>query len=220
MARSAQVNMPAHRAEVVLAHCVSGAYRLAGGVPFTGALTIHWSRRGGRPAYAGRNPALAAPRLSSSVRHTCTLRGRLLLPSIGCTRARLRSRTVTNTRLAARVLSYSAHARRGSATIASPSPGKPRLARKGGAPARLARQCSDGRPLRWPTRAGPNMRSCPPAHARRHTPFRAPKHLTHRASVRVLLGASPDSPHYSRHRPIRGPTRSLPDGPSAAYTGV
>src|SRR5690606_33225283 len=31
-------------------------------------LTFHWSRRGGRPAYAGRNPALAAPRPSSSGR--------------------------------------------------------------------------------------------------------------------------------------------------------
>ena len=38
-----------------------------GGIRIACHLTFHWSRRGGRPAYAGRNPALAAPRLSSSV---------------------------------------------------------------------------------------------------------------------------------------------------------
>ena len=36
----------------------------------SGGLTIHWSRRGGRPPYRGHGFALAAPRLSSSVGRT------------------------------------------------------------------------------------------------------------------------------------------------------
>jgi hypothetical protein len=35
-----------------------------------GHITIHWSRRGGRPPYRGQSFALAAPRLSSGVRAT------------------------------------------------------------------------------------------------------------------------------------------------------
>jgi hypothetical protein len=43
--------------------------RMRGGrvVTAKGRLTIHWSRRGGRPPYRGQSDALAAPRLSSGV---------------------------------------------------------------------------------------------------------------------------------------------------------
>jgi hypothetical protein len=75
-------------------------------------------------------------------------------------------------------------------------------------------------PSRGASRAGPNMRYKPPAHARRHTCFGPPE------SGRLLelrcAGIRRQPVRASRSFPLarRGPSRPLPEGPSTPYTGI
>jgi hypothetical protein len=187
-----------------------------------GHLTIHWSRRGGQPPYRGQSCALAAPRLSSSVRCAPGLVLSLLTsPSWSHTRALTpgfsalgppRTSAQSRTRPTRAGALFSPLARSGRLTIFD----RIGFDRRPG----LALSVHSAGPLRGSSRAGPNRRYEPPAHARQHTSFGAPE------SGRLLelrcAGIRRQPGRASRSFPParRGPSRPLPDGPFTPYTGI
>jgi hypothetical protein len=186
-------------------------------------LTIHWSRRGGRPPYRSQSDALAAPRLSSGVRCAPELGSFTFDESLVVAHARAHARLLSARPVAhVRIVSYTVLARRGSAPPHRPvrdaharfdctaSMGGPTWPSAFMSPARcgrpraLARTCATNR---WPTRAG-----TPPSGRRN------PGGCS--SSVAPESAASPDAPHAPSRWPAAGATHPLPDGPSAPYTGI